>query len=210
MARHFAPFSCRQRMAEIVRRRSFGAVLPLGRHASTSGSSLIQCASVSIAPPHARRAKRPSSQPVQARTGPNCPILGSKWDSLLHAFWSCLLVEHEQPVLRLRARRGRSKQSWLRWDQLAEALEEIKSVEPDAGGGRTRIKAHRSRCRFRQLAIKLPGLLGDESWNRTVLWHRADKLLLRPVPEHMAAGGCPACAAWPQTGRRCSAVVRIS
>src|SRR4051794_13601719 len=26
----------------------------------------------------------------------------------------------------------------------------------------------------------------------------------------MAAGGCPACAAWPQTGRRCSAVVRIS
>src|SRR3954468_13060490 len=26
----------------------------------------------------------------------------------------------------------------------------------------------------------------------------------------MAAGGCPACAAWPQTGRRCPAVVRIS
>ena len=26
----------------------------------------------------------------------------------------------------------------------------------------------------------------------------------------MAAGGCPACAAWPQTGRRCSTVVRIS
>src|SRR3954466_15525464 len=71
MARHLAPFSWRQRMAEIVRRRSFGAVLPLGRHASTSGSSLIQCASVSIAPPHARRAKRPSSQPVQARTGPS-------------------------------------------------------------------------------------------------------------------------------------------
>src|SRR3954465_9168242 len=36
-------------MAEIVRRRSFGAVLPLGRQASISGSSLIQCASVSIA-----------------------------------------------------------------------------------------------------------------------------------------------------------------
>src|SRR3954454_14826828 len=115
-------------------------------------------------------------------------VSGSKWDSLLHAFWSCLLVEHEQPVSHLRARRGGSKQSWLRRDQLAEALEEIKSVEPDADGGRTRIKAHRSRCRFRQLAIKLPGLLGDESWNRTVLWHRADKLLLRPVPEQVVGG----------------------
>src|SRR3954469_22137688 len=36
-------------MAEIVRRRSWGGVLPLGRHASISGSSLIQCASGSIA-----------------------------------------------------------------------------------------------------------------------------------------------------------------
>src|SRR5215203_461224 len=37
-------------MAESVRRRSWGGVLPLGRQASISGSSLIQCASVSIAP----------------------------------------------------------------------------------------------------------------------------------------------------------------
>src|SRR5215203_3011833 len=37
-------------MAEIVRRRSWGGVLPLGRHASISGCSLIHCASVSIAP----------------------------------------------------------------------------------------------------------------------------------------------------------------
>src|SRR3954454_2897850 len=101
---------------------------------------------------YARQGTRPMSQP-------NCDLV------LLHAFLSCLLVEHEQPVSRLRARRGGSKQSWLRQDRLAEALEEIKSIEPDAGGGRTRIKAHRSRCRFRQLAIKLPGLLGDESWN---------------------------------------------
>src|SRR5215217_708840 len=36
-------------MAEIVRRRSWGGVLPLGRHASISGSSLIQCASDTIA-----------------------------------------------------------------------------------------------------------------------------------------------------------------
>src|SRR5215210_2908410 len=49
MARHLAPFSCRQRMAEMVRRRSFGGVLPLGRHASISGSNLIQCASDTIA-----------------------------------------------------------------------------------------------------------------------------------------------------------------
>src|SRR3954465_14696565 len=65
-------------MAESVRRRSWGGVLPLGRHASISGSSLIHCASVSMAPPRPRGAKRPSSQPVQARTGPSVaadPIL---------------------------------------------------------------------------------------------------------------------------------------
>src|SRR3954464_12452289 len=33
----------------MVRRRSFGCVLPLGRHASTNGSKLIQCASDSMA-----------------------------------------------------------------------------------------------------------------------------------------------------------------
>src|SRR4051812_11961709 len=49
MARHLAPFSWRQRMAESVRRRSFGCVLPLGRHASTNGSKLIHCASDTIA-----------------------------------------------------------------------------------------------------------------------------------------------------------------
>ena len=36
-------------IAERVRRRSFGCVLPLGRHTSTNGSKLIQCASDSIA-----------------------------------------------------------------------------------------------------------------------------------------------------------------
>src|SRR3954462_5608311 len=72
MARHLAPFSCRQTIAEMVRRRSFGCVLPLGRHASTNGSSLVQCASVSMAPPPlSRGAKRPQPHPVQARTGPN-------------------------------------------------------------------------------------------------------------------------------------------
>src|SRR3954467_15642186 len=50
MARHLAPFACRQTIAEIVRRRSFGAVLPLGRHASISGSRSIHAPSVSIAP----------------------------------------------------------------------------------------------------------------------------------------------------------------
>src|SRR3954447_1903286 len=49
MGRHLAPFSCRQTIAEMVRRRSFGCVLPLGRHASTNGSKLIHCASDSIA-----------------------------------------------------------------------------------------------------------------------------------------------------------------
>src|SRR5215207_3692873 len=37
-------------MAEIVRRRSWGGVLPLGRHASSSGSRSIHAPSVSIAP----------------------------------------------------------------------------------------------------------------------------------------------------------------
>src|SRR4051812_41876878 len=36
-------------MAEIVRRRSWGGVLPLGRHASISGSRSIHAPSVSIA-----------------------------------------------------------------------------------------------------------------------------------------------------------------
>src|SRR3954468_2014240 len=55
MARHLAPFSCRQRIAVSVRRRSRGGVLPLGRHCSTSGSSRPHCVSVSIAPPHLGR-----------------------------------------------------------------------------------------------------------------------------------------------------------
>src|SRR3954464_2984990 len=49
MARHLAPFSCRQTIAEIVRRRSWGGVLPLGRHASISGSRSIHAPSGSIA-----------------------------------------------------------------------------------------------------------------------------------------------------------------
>src|SRR4051812_31144566 len=50
MARHLAPFWCRQTMAEIVRRRSWGGLLPLGRHVSISGSRSIHAPSVSIAP----------------------------------------------------------------------------------------------------------------------------------------------------------------
>src|SRR3954466_3417070 len=57
-------------MAEIVRRRSWGGVLPLGRHFSISGSSLIQCASVSMAPPHPGWAKCYPGAKVQGRTGP--------------------------------------------------------------------------------------------------------------------------------------------
>src|SRR5215210_1166141 len=67
----------------------------------------------------------------------------------------------------------------------AEALEKVKSVEPDARRGRARIEAHRSRCKFGHLAIKLPSLLSDEAWNSPVLRHRADKVLLSPVPEQV-------------------------
>src|SRR3954466_15014269 len=58
-------------MAEIVRRRSWGGVLPLGRHVSISGSRFIQCASASIAPPHPGGAKCYPDAEVQGRTGPN-------------------------------------------------------------------------------------------------------------------------------------------
>src|SRR4051794_23029205 len=78
MARHLAPFSCRQRMAEIVRRRSRGGVLPWGRHVSISGSSLIQCASASMAPPHPGGAKCYPGAEVQARTGPKCVVPESR------------------------------------------------------------------------------------------------------------------------------------
>src|SRR5215212_7254483 len=68
---------------------------------------------------------------------------------------------------------------------LAEALEEVKSVEPDAIGGRTRVETHRSGRRFGHLVVEVPGLLGDEAGNSAVLRHGADKVLLTPVPEQV-------------------------
>src|SRR5215218_7566578 len=65
-------------MAEIVRRRSWGRVLPLGRHVSISGSSLIQCASASMAPPHPEGAKCYLGEEVQARTGPRSRYMGEQ------------------------------------------------------------------------------------------------------------------------------------
>src|SRR4051812_31228677 len=64
-------------MAEIVRRRSWGGVLPLGRHVSISGSSFIQCASASIAPPHPGGPKCYPGAEVQGRTGSNGGVY--KW-----------------------------------------------------------------------------------------------------------------------------------
>jgi hypothetical protein len=46
--RHLAPFWCRQNIAEIVRRSSFGGVLPRGRTASINGSHTAQAASEKI------------------------------------------------------------------------------------------------------------------------------------------------------------------
>jgi len=51
MLRHFAPFWCRQKIAEIVRRNSFGGVLPRGRTASISGSQIAHAASDKISLP---------------------------------------------------------------------------------------------------------------------------------------------------------------
>src|SRR4051812_6740307 len=60
-------------MAEIVRRRSCGGGMPLGRHASISGFSFVHSASPSIAPPHSGGAKRPHAKPAQGRTGRSTP-----------------------------------------------------------------------------------------------------------------------------------------
>src|SRR3978361_647397 len=62
-------------MAVIVRRRSCGGVLPLGRHASISGFSFVHSASPSIASPHSGGGKRPHTEPVQGRTGRSCPFV---------------------------------------------------------------------------------------------------------------------------------------
>jgi hypothetical protein len=51
IARHLAPFRCRQTIAPIVWRRSRGGVLPFGRHASRSGSSAAHRSSVNAARP---------------------------------------------------------------------------------------------------------------------------------------------------------------
>src|SRR5215207_2951358 len=75
-------------MAEIVRRRSWGRVLPLGRHVSISGSSLIRCASVSIAPPHPRRSKTPSNP---ASSSPNRNCIECCDDNCHTAAWQSLL-----------------------------------------------------------------------------------------------------------------------
>jgi hypothetical protein len=50
MERHLAPFRWRQTIASIVRRRSRGGVLPLGRHASISGSSAAHSSFVTAQP----------------------------------------------------------------------------------------------------------------------------------------------------------------
>lgn len=71
MARHLAPFRCRQRIAERVRCRSRGGVSALGRQTSTSGSSSDHCASLSIVPPASERRKREPGQSAQATAGPD-------------------------------------------------------------------------------------------------------------------------------------------
>jgi hypothetical protein len=69
-ARHFAPFWCRQMMAEIVRRRLLGGTFACGRHASTSGSSTAHSSSVS---PKAALQKGGSTPATPQRSGTNGP-----------------------------------------------------------------------------------------------------------------------------------------
>ena len=51
MLRHLAPFWCLQKIAEMVRRNSFGGVLPRGRTYSISGSHIAHAASDKISHP---------------------------------------------------------------------------------------------------------------------------------------------------------------
>lgn len=61
MDRHFAPFVQRQRMASTVRRRSEGGTFACGRQASSNGSSVAHCASVSAIMP------QPSTKPAEIK-----------------------------------------------------------------------------------------------------------------------------------------------
>jgi hypothetical protein len=58
IARHLAPFACRQTIAPIVRRRSRGGVLPFGRASSTSGSSAAHRSSVNVTRPSRQLTER--------------------------------------------------------------------------------------------------------------------------------------------------------
>jgi hypothetical protein len=58
MPRHLAPFWCRQKIAAIVRRRSYGGVLPRGRTSSIRGSHTAQAASVNVCIPSLPSAER--------------------------------------------------------------------------------------------------------------------------------------------------------
>lgn len=49
IALHFAPFSCRQMIAAMVRRRWRGGTLACGRQPSINGSNVAQRSSVSMA-----------------------------------------------------------------------------------------------------------------------------------------------------------------
>jgi hypothetical protein len=61
---------------------------------------------------------------------------------------------------------------------------EVETIEPD-GCGAARMEARRSSCRFPQLAIEVPGLLGDEAWNGAVLRHGANQISLFPMTEQV-------------------------
>src|SRR4051812_5684926 len=116
MARHLAPFSWRQRMAEMVRRRSFGCVLPLGRHASTNGSKFVHCASDTIAlssfqkeqnARHHKQFKR--EQALVLVQTLNATLLGSRSATFTLERWC---AEHQiatEPTLTARLVRGAEK-----------------------------------------------------------------------------------------------------
>src|SRR3954468_11783948 len=91
-------------MAERVRRRSCGGVLPFGRHTSIRGSRRTHCPSLSIAPPHPGGAKRKTIQSVQATTRPSLKdggedILRAMLLDILEALhWTYQRKFHSRPV----------------------------------------------------------------------------------------------------------------
>ena len=80
--RHLVPFWWRQRMTDIVRRRSLGGVSSLGRQASTKGSNMAHSLSSSVGPFYPNQAEPQRSPQVQATANPPWKATGEERNAI--------------------------------------------------------------------------------------------------------------------------------